>query len=214
LKLYSYWRSSCSYRARIGLNLKGLDYEQDTVHLVDSGGQQNTDAYRAMNPIAQVPSLVLDDGTVLVQSMAILEYLDEVHPEPAILPQQPKARARSRALAEVVNSGVQPLQNLAVLEHVKSEFGGSKIEWSRHFIGRGMRALEAMVRGEESKYLVGDHPTIADILLVPQMYNARRFELDMSELPRLVEVDAVCQALDAFEQAHPDNQPDAPGEAP
>ncbi|MBT8492690.1 MAG: maleylacetoacetate isomerase [Deltaproteobacteria bacterium] len=208
MKLYSYWRSSCSYRVRIGLNLKGLDYQIEPVHLVE--GRQHSEDYRRRNPIAQVPTLVLDDGTNLVQSMAILEYLEDAHGGAPLLPEAPAVRARVRALAELVNSGIQPLQNFYVLKHVERELGGSKLDWSRHFIRRGLLALEEMAAGEDSAFLVGDQPTLADIFMVPQLYNARRFELDMGELPRLVAVDAACQEHEAFVRAHPDNQPDAP----
>ena len=208
MKLYSYWRSSCSYRVRIGLNLKGIDYQIQPVHLVEGG--QHSEDYRRRNPIAQVPTLELDDGTNLVQSMAILEYLEETENGTSLLPASPTERAQVRALAELVNSGIQPLQNFSVLQHVSKELGGSKVDWCRHFIRRGLLALEEMVSAGDGRYLVGDQPTLADVFMVPQLYNARRFELDMSELPRLARVDAACQELEAFQRAHPDNQPDAP----
>lgn len=210
MKLYSYWRSSCSYRVRIALALKGLHVEQKTVHLVEGGGQQKTAEYAAKNPMQQVPALELDDGTTLVQSLAIIEYLEQIIPEPPLLPENAVARARVRALAEVVNSGIQPLQNLRLLKYVEAEHGASPKDWSRHFIGAGLAAMEAMAQKTTGRFLVGDSPTIADICLVPQVYNARRFELDMSLFPRLCEVDSACAELDAFQAAHPDQQPDAP----
>lgn len=209
MRLYSYWRSSCSYRVRIALALKGIEAELHPVHLVADGGQQRASEYTAINPMQQVPALVLADGTTLVQSLPIMEYLEEVFPQPPLLPADPIARARVRALAEVVNSGIQPVQNLSVLERV-DELGGSKWEWARHFIGRGLAALEATAQATSGRFLVGDAPTIADACLVPQLYNARRFELDLSLYPRLSAVDAECAMLEAFQVAHPDRQPDAP----
>lgn len=211
MKLYSYWRSSCSYRVRIGLALKGLEVEQHSVHLLEDGGRQRADAYRALNPMGQVPALELDDGTVLVQSLAILEYLDEVYPEPPLLPEDSTSRARVRAMAEVINSGTQPLQNLYLLQYVVREYQADKAEFARHFITRGMQALEAMAAADPAgDFLVGDSPTLADVCLVPQMYNVRRFGIDLERFPRLTHVEAVCAELEAFASAHPDRQPDAP----
>jgi len=194
---------------RIALALKGLEVEHVPVHLVKEGGQQHQDGYGRKNPMHQVPSLELGDGTVLVQSMAILEYLEETHPTPAILPSEPLARARARAMAEMINSGVQPLQNLTVLQHVKNDLGGSAQDWGRRFIGRGMAALETFAARVPGSFLVGDAPTMADILLIPQLYNCRRFGIEVAEFPRLSRAELACSSIEAFKQAHPDMQPDA-----
>lgn len=208
MKLYAYWRSSCSYRARIGLNLKGLSYDIASVHLRNR--EQSGESFSQKNPSQQVPVLELDDGTQLGQSLAILEYLDEVHPEPRLLPADSVARARVRQLAEVVNSGIQPMQNFYVQQKIKNELGGDIAAWSEHFITRGLKAYEEIATPLAGEFSVGDTPSLADITLVPQLYNARRFGIDVeAELPLLARIDANCQALDAFARAHPDQQPDA-----
>lgn len=212
LRLHNYWRSSASWRVRIALNLKGLAYEYVPVSLIADGGQQNSPAYRALNPMAQVPTLELDDDGVtrrLTQSIAILEYLDERFPSPALLPRDPYARARARALAELVNSGIQPLQNLEPQRYVREELRGDAKAWTAHFIGRGMKALEALASETAGRFLVGDEVSLADVCLVPQMFAARRFGVDPASLPTLARVEAACGALEAFESARPEHQPDA-----
>jgi maleylpyruvate isomerase len=210
MKLYGYWRSSCSWRVRIALGLKGLSYENIPVHLVK--GEQRDDVHRARNPLAQVPVLVLDDGTHLVQSVAIMEYLDEVHPTPPLLPKAPSARARVRALVETINAGIQPLQNLATMQHVKS-LGADDKAWSRHFIDKGLRALQELARPRAGRCLYGDDVTLADCCLVPQLYGARRFGVDLDAIPLLLQVEERLKQLPAFQQAdcmvQPDAQPDA-----
>lgn len=212
LVLWNYWRSSASWRVRIGLGLKGLAFEYRAVHLLKDGGEQRGEAHRARNPMAQIPVLQLgaDDRTAprLSQSLAILEYLDETHPEPPLLPREPFARARVRQLAELVNSGIQPLQNLIVLDKVK-ELGGDPKTWSAFFIARGLDALEIEARAGKDRFLAGPVPTLADVCLVPQIYNARRFGADPAAWPRLLEIEAACSELPAFQAAHPDRQPDA-----
>lgn len=208
MRLYAYWRSSCSYRARIGLNLKGLAYDIEPVHLRNL--EQSSEAFSEKNPSQQVPVLELDDGTRIGQSIAILEYLDEVHSGAPLLPDEPVARARVRQLAEVINSGVQPLQNFHVLGKIKQDFDADRKAWSVHFIARGLKAYDELAAPYAGDFSVGDSPTIADIVLVPQLYNARRFGMDVeAELPRLAEIDARCRELEAFARAHPDQQPDA-----
>lgn len=212
LKLYGYWRSSCSWRVRLGLNLKGLAYEYAPVHLVKDGGQQNTDAYRAVNPMRTVPTLEWSEGgTVhrLGQSLAILEYLEARFPTPALLPGDLLLKARVRMLAEMVNSGIQPLQNLAVLQHVKNELKGDDKAFGAHWNARGLTALETAVRETAGTYCVGDSVTLADLCLVPQLYGARRFGVDLAPYPTLLRIEAACAALPAFQAAHPDRQPDA-----
>ncbi len=211
MRLYAYWRSSCSYRARIALALKGLSVEIVSVPLLD--GEQMQAGFTAKNPSQQVPVLELDDGTLLGQSIAIMEYLDEVHPEPPILPRDPVARARCRQLTEVINSGVQPMQNHYVLTRLREEHGVDAKVHSIHFIDRGLRAYEALAERTAGAFSVGDTPTIADCALVPQLYNARRFGMDVAkDYPRLHAIDARCAELEAFQVAHPDRQPDAPSE--
>ncbi len=209
MKLYGYWRSSCTYRVRIALALKGVEHEIVPVHLLEGGGQQHAESYRAKNPMAQVPSLELDDGTVLGQSMAILEYLEERYPEPPLLPRDAVARARARQLAEIVNSGIQPLQNLDVMKRLKH--GGIEPNaWSADVIRRGLEAYAALCATTAGAFSVGDAPSLADCALVPQLYNARRFGSDVAaDFPVLARIDARCAELDAFARAHPDRQPDA-----
>lgn len=212
LTLYGYWRSSASWRVRVGLHLKGLDFTYAPVHLVSDGGEQRHDAHRARNPLAQVPVLAVEglDGHVryLSQSLAILGFLDALVPAPPLWPADPWARAQATQLAEVVNAGIQPLQNLGVLRRVK-ELGGEAPVWARDVIGEGLTALQAMAEATAGRFVVGDEVTVADLCLVPQLYNARRFDLDLSPFPTLTRVEAACAVLPAFQAAHPDRQPDA-----
>jgi maleylpyruvate isomerase len=208
MKLYSYWRSSSSWRVRIALAWKQLAYEYVPVDIVH-GGEHELERHRERSPLGQVPMLELDDGRRLTQSMAILEYLEEAHPSPPLLPRDAYQRARARSLAELVNSGVQPLQNLSVLKHVKRALGQDEQAWGRHFVERGLRALEAEAQASAGRFLVGDAPTIADVLLVPQLFGARRFGVDLAPLPTLVRVESECVQLPAFVAAAPENQPDA-----
>jgi maleylpyruvate isomerase len=212
LKLYGYWRSSCSWRVRLALNLKGLSYEYLAVHLLKEGGQQNTDAYRAKSPMRTVPTLEWTEGGTehrLSQSLAILEYLEERLPSPALLPAEPLSRARARMLSEMVNSGIQPLQNLTVLQYVKGELKGDDKAFAAHWNRRGLEALEAAVRQTAGTYCVGDSVTFADVCLVPQLYGARRFGVDLEPYPVLTRIEAACNQLPAFQAAHADRQPDA-----
>jgi maleylpyruvate isomerase len=211
LRLYSYWRSSSAWRVRLGLALKGLAYEYRAVDLLAQ--EQFQPAHQARNPMAQVPVLeVEEDGRthLLVQSMAILEWLEERHPEPALLPPDLWGRARVRALAEHVNSGTQPMQNALVLRMLREKVPGWDREWARFFIARGLAALEAAARDGAGRFAHGDAPTLADCYLVPQLYNARRFGLDLEPYPTLRRVEEACAALAPFQAAHPDRQPDAP----
>ncbi len=209
--LLGYWRSSSSWRVRIALNWKALSYETVPVHLVADGGRQHRPEHRAMNPMRQVPVL-LEDGVPLSQSVAILEYLEERYPEPPLLPADPWLRARVRQLTEVVNSGIQPIQNLSVMQRLKGEFAltpeQAKI-WSRGWIEQGFVALEALVEKVGGQYCVGDAVSFADLCLVPQIYNARRFAVDLSPFPRLTAIEACLEQLPAFVRAHPSQQPDA-----
>ena len=207
--LYDYWRSSSGWRVRTALHYKGIPFERRVVNLIkDGGGEQHGDAFRALNPSGQVPVLVTDDGRPIAQSMAIIAFLEEQFPTPPLLPTDPWRRARARQLAEMVNSGTQPLQNLPVLDHVQAK-GIDRNEWAHHFIARGLAALEAAAQETAGTFLVGDAVSIADAYLIPQLYNARRFKVDVSRLPTLLRVETACAALPAFAAAHPDAQSDA-----
>jgi maleylpyruvate isomerase len=213
--LYTYWRSTSAWRVRIALAWKGLPHESVAVPLAGTNARQHTEAYLAINPSAQVPVLALDeagpDGQPrrITQSMAILEFLEDRFPAPPLLPADPWLRARARQLAEIVNSGIQPLQNLATTERLR-EMGGDPEAWRHHFISRGLASLERAATETAGTYLVGDAPSFADVYLVPQLYNARRFAVDLAPYPTLTRVEVACVALPAFEAAHPDAQPDAP----
>lgn len=212
LTLYGYWRSSASYRLRIALHMKGVPFEQKPVDLKE--GEQRRPEYREHNPQGYVPALVDEDG-VLTQSPAILEWIEETWPEPALLPTDPRDRARVRAYAAVIGCDIHPIQNLSVLQHVKSEYGQDAEgvqAWARHWITKGLTALEKMVQhdGQSGPFLWGANPTMADIYLVPQMYNARRFGVDMDVLPALVSADEAARTHPAFVAAAPEAQPDAP----
>jgi len=208
--LHNYWRSSASHRVRIGLGLKKLAYEYVIINIVKR--DQHADAYRKKNPMAQVPTLEIteDDGRTfaLNQSLPILEYLDERFPEPPILPKDLYLRARTRLLAEIVNSGIQPLQNLTTTNQVKA-IGGDAAVWPKTFIADGLAAFENAARETAGKFCVGDAPTIADLFLVPQLASARRFGVDIAHHDLLLGIEQRCMALSAFAEAMPDRQPDA-----
>ena len=213
MKLYSYFRSSAAYRVRIALNLKGLAYETVPVHLTRGGGEPLAPGYRKLNPQALVP--VLQDGErALSQSLAIMEYLEEIHPQPPLLPKDPAARARVRALALAVACDLHPLNNLRVLNYLTGPMGlgdDAKQTWYRHWIAEGLGALEASLAGdpETGRFCHGDAPGLADCCLIPQLANAHRFKCDVSPYPTLLKIEKNCQALDAFLRAAPDQQPDA-----
>jgi maleylacetoacetate isomerase len=212
--LYSYWRSSAAYRVRIALNLKGMDYAIAPVHLVRDGGEQHHDDYRRLNPQQLIPALV-DGKHVLRESMAIIEYLEEAYPEtPRLLPRAALACARVRALAQMIACDIHPLGNLRVLQYLQRELGAGddqKTAWSRHWIKVGFDAIEAVLAsaGHTGKFCEGDTPTLADCCLVPQVYNARRFEVSLAPYPTITAIDAACAKLDAFKRAAPEAQADA-----
>jgi maleylacetoacetate isomerase len=208
--LYSFFRSSAAYRVRIALNIKGLGYETIPIHLQKDGGHNKRPEFRAVNPLMRVPALTLDSGEVLTQSLAIIEYIDEIHPQPPLLPRDPVDRARVRAMAQLIACDIHPLNNTSPLRYLKSELGQdqSKIDaWYQHWILNGFDALEAMV--EPGPYSLGAEVTLADICLVPQVANARRFKVPFDRFPKIVAIDAACAKVAAFEQARPENQPDA-----
>jgi maleylpyruvate isomerase len=209
MKLWSYWRSSCAYRVRIVLGLKGLPFEYLAVHLNRDGGQQHAPEFGAVNPLRQVPALEVDEANVtLVQSMAIIEYLDERYPQSPLLPNEALERAHVRAMAELVNSGIQPLQNTSTFNELKKH-GVDHEAWARHFITKGLDALQQLAGPRAGAFLFGDTVTLADVYLVPQLYNARRFGVPLDAYPTLTRADENAQALPAFRDAAPEQQPDA-----
>lgn len=213
MKLYTFFRSSASYRVRIALNLKGLSYEQAPIHLRRGGGEQLGAAYTAINPQALVPALE-DHGKILTQSLAIIEYLEEKHPAPALLPADPADRALVRSMAMIIACEVHPIQNLRVLNHIKNEYNQSDEQvsrWAQHWIDLGLSALEPMIAAQprRGKFCYGDTPTVADICLVPQLGNARRYGCDLSKYPAILAIEKNCLALPAFSNAAPEKQPDS-----
>ena len=213
LKLYSYFRSSAAYRVRIALNLKGVDHEIVPVHLLRDGGENFLPEYTAKNPLALVPTLEGDEG-VIIQSLAILEYLEERFPKMPLLPGDAIGRARVRGIAQTVVSEIHPLNNLRVLDYLVNRLDqdpDSKLTWYRHWIHEGFTGIEKLLDRSASTGLFchGDRPTMADCCLVPQLYNARRFDCALNDFPRIQRVEEACNELDAFRQAAPENQPDA-----
>lgn len=210
--LYSYYRSSASWRVRLALAFKNIDYEYRAVHLVKDGGEQHKDEYRTLNPSRQVPTLIID-GTTLTQSMAIVEYLEETKEGQRILPKDPILRAQARRIAEMINSGIQPLQNLSVLQKLdKYTNSDIKQEWGHFWIDRGFKAVEAVLSSTSGKYCVGDEISIADLCLVPQVYNAKRFKVDMSQFPTINRIHDDLVKMEQFKTADPLHQPDCPEE--
>lgn len=217
MKLYSYFRSSASYRVRIALNLKGLPYETVPVHLLKNGGQQFAPEYRALNPDALVPALIDDSGNAagaLTQSLAIIEYLEETHPVPPLLPPSPLDRAYVRGIALSIACDIHPLNNLRVLRYLVRNLKVSeenKSAWCRHWCEQGLAALETLLARDRrvGLFCYGDAPTLADCCLVPQIANAQRLNCDLSSMPTLMRINDACLALDAFINAAPANQPDA-----
>ena len=207
MKLYTYFRSSAAFRVRIALNLKGLAYEPVFVHLAK--GEHRQPQYTQVNAQGLVPTLELDDGTRLTQSLAIMEWLDEEHPSPALLPKDSLARARVRAISDLIACEIHPLNNLRVLQHLK-RLGQTQEQidtWYRHWIADGLQKVEAEMSG--SRFCHGDAPTMADCCLVPQIFNARRFNSDLAPYPKTMRVFETCMKLEAFDRAQPSKQPDA-----
>ena len=213
LVLYTYWRSSAAYRVRIGLFLKGLAWEGRPVHLVRDGGEQHADAYAALNPQQLVPAL-LHEGHTFTQSLAILEYLDERFPQVPLLLADAVGRARVRALAQLVACDIHPINNLRVMQYLERRLDAPadvRTQWTLHWMADGFAAMESMLAGsaDTGMFCHGDRPGLADICLLPQLYNAHRFGLDLAPYPTLRRIEAACLALDAFDRARPENQPDA-----
>lgn len=208
MKLYTYWRSTTSYRVRIALNLKGVAYDPVPVNLV--AGEQTAPDYAALNPALGVPTLVTDAGEVMTQSMAILDWLEEVYPDPALLPNDPLARAQVRAAANVIACDIHPVNNLRVIGKLKS-MGHDQVDavaWMNDWMTRGFTAFQSLIRAD-TPFCFGDQPGLADLCLVPQLYNAHRWGCDLAPFARLTEIEARCAALPAFDAARPEAQPDA-----
>lgn len=210
MKLLGYWRSGATYRVRIAMALKGVDYDYEPVNLLK--GEQAGSAYLEKNPQALVPTLVTDDGEWISQSLAIIDYLEETRPAPSILPADPVMRAKARAIAYAIACEAQPFANLRIQKYLTDELGLSeeaKTIFLNRWPGGALKAVEAMAAVTAGDFCVGDTPTIADICLVPQMFASRRFNIDLSACPTLLAIDEKCRMLPAFVKAHPDNQPDA-----
>ncbi|MBR9726850.1 maleylacetoacetate isomerase [Shewanella intestini] len=215
MKLYGYWRSSAAYRVRIALNLKDLAVEHISVHLVNNGGEQHRQAFKQLNPQALVPALIDANDQhhhCITQSMAIIEYLNEQYPRTPLLPQDAYSRAIVRSMAQILACEVHPLDNLRVLQYLVGEMDvtqDNKMRWYHHWIHQGFAALEALLQQHSGQYCFGDNVSLADLCLVPQVYNAKRFNVDLSAYPNIVRVDNACMQLPAFQQASPEMQPDA-----
>jgi maleylacetoacetate isomerase len=212
MKLIGYFRSSAAFRVRIALNLKGIAVEHVSKHL--RKGEQSAPDYAALNPQKLVPALVLDSGEVLTQSLAIVEYLEETHPEPPLLPRDPVGRARVRALSQIVSADIHPIQNLRVMAYLRQKFGQteeSAFAWSRHWIETGFEAYEATIARDPrtGTFSHGDTPGLADLCLVPQVFNSARFKVDMARFPTLRRIFETCMKHPAFDAAQPSRQPDA-----
>ena len=214
MKLYTFFRSSASYRVRIAMNLKGLSYEPSLIHLSKDGGGQNQPAFRDINPQGLLPVLVDDDGNTLTQSLAIIEYLDELYPAIPLMPKDALGRAQVRSISQAISCDIHPINNLRVLQYLGGKLGHSEDErnaWYRYWTEGGLQAVEAMLvhSGKAGKFCHGDTPTMADCCLVPQIFNAKRFECDLSKMPTLNRINDACLQIEAFAKASPSQQPDA-----
>jgi maleylacetoacetate isomerase/maleylpyruvate isomerase len=209
LTLHSYWRATAPYRVRIALNLKGLAFDYAAVNLLS--GDQHAAAYRRLNPQELTPALETDEGRVLTQSLAILEWLEEVHPVPPLLPADPFDRARVRAMAALVACDIHPLNNLRVQQQLTAMNvdAEARLAWTQRWIHDGFRALEPMIAAHTAGFAFGATPTLADCLLIPQVYSAERYQVDLAAYPAIAAVAARCAATPAFQAAHPEQQPDA-----
>ncbi|RME16760.1 MAG: maleylacetoacetate isomerase [Bdellovibrio sp.] len=211
--LYSYFRSSSSYRVRIALHYKKIPFEYKPVHLLKEGGEQHLPSYKEINPAEEVPTLVTPDKKTLSQSMAIICYLEDIKPLPALFPKDPYLKALTLQICEMINSGIQPIQNLKVLQALGNQFHldrEGQLSWARQWITKGFLAIEKILKTHAKTFSLGDSLTAADLFLVPQIYNARRFQVDLSPFPTITQIEKNCLSLPAFQKAHPDNQPDTP----
>ncbi|SIT40585.1 Maleylacetoacetate isomerase [Paraburkholderia ribeironis] len=209
MKLFNYWRSSTAYRVRIALEMKGLNYERVAVNLARNGGENLAAQYLAVNPHGRIPSLMLDDGRVLIQSPAILEYLEECHQQPPLLPVAPEDRATVRAICAIIGCDIHPLNNVSILRVLRAAGHDEDFvqAWIRRWIEENFRVIEGMV-GDRG-FCFGDAPTLADVYLIPQVYNARRFDTPMEAFPKICKIEQNCCSLPAFAKASPEQQPDA-----
>ena len=210
MKLYSYFRSSAAYRVRIALNLKNTPYEMTSVHLAKDGGHNRKPDFKAVNPQMRVPALQLDSGQILIQSLAIINYLDEIYPEPALLPRDAIERAHVRAISQIIACDIHPLNNTSPLRYLKHTLKHEQAEidaWYCHWVLEGFAAIEALIA--PAPYACGSHVTLADVCLVPQVYNARRLKVPLEGFPKIVAAEQACLKLPAFDKARPENQPDA-----
>lgn len=209
--LYSYFRSSASYRVRIALHLKGIKFKYNPVHLLNEGGEQYRTEYKQLNPAAEVPTLV-HDGYTLSQSMAIVEYLDQVQPEPRLIPLDPKKGGKVRQFCENINSGIQPLQNLKTVAYLEKEFGFTteqKEKWMHHWMLLNLQTLESSLNGSGT-YCFGGEVTAADVFLIPQLFAVKRFGVSLDSYPNIRRIEENCLKLEAFKKAYPLSQPDTP----
>ena len=209
LSLYSYYRSSSAYRVRIALYFKALEFNYQAVHLLKEGGEQFQDSFKKLNPLSQLPCLKHGDQ-VLTQSLPILLYLEELKPEPALLPKKSFEKAEVLSFCEMINSGIQPLQNLSVLNYIDKKIQKDKKEWSKHWIEKGLQACESFLKHRAGSFCFSETLTMADLFLIPQIYNANRFAVNMEDFPTLEGINKHCLAKDYFQKALPENQPDAP----
>lgn len=211
IQLYTYFRSSAAYRVRIALNLKGLEAEHIPVHLVNNGGEQHSETFRQVNPGELIPALIEDDFT-LTQSLSIIEYLEEKFPETPLLPKDLQQRALIRAFSLNIACDIHPLNNLRVLQYLSKTLNASdeqQTEWYRHWVITGLKALEAQLTHSNGQFCFGDQPSLADCCLIPQVYNAKRFNIDLSDFPKIESIYAHCNSLDTFQKAAPEAQLDA-----
>ncbi|XP_047677047.1 maleylacetoacetate isomerase isoform X2 [Tachysurus fulvidraco] len=210
--LHGYFRSSCSWRVRIAFALKGIEYDQEPVNLVKDGGQQLTEQYKTVNPMQQVPAVTID-GITLSQSLAIIQYIDETRPRPPFLPADLQQRAQVRMISDLIASGIQPLQSTSFITkniYVIQKVGEEKVQWAQHFINKGFKALESILKQTSGTYCVGNEISMADICLVPQVYNAERFKVDLDQYPTIKRINQTLMDLEAFKISHPSCQPDTP----
>lgn len=214
IKLYSYFRSSSSYRVRIALNLKNLDYQIVPIHLLKDGGEQFKSEFKKLNAAQRIPAIDID-GAIVSQSVAIMEFLESQFPQPALYPSDPLKKAHCRQLIEIINSDIQPLQNLSVLKKLVIDYGfdeSKKEDWIRHWIRLGFNSFESLLSKTSGQFCLDDKPGVADCYLAPQVFNAQRFNLDMNPYPRIRSIYQNCMELEAFQKAAPENQPDTPKE--
>ena len=213
VQLYSYYRSSCSYRVRIALHLKNIPFKYIPIHLVKNGGEQKSEKYKRLNPEGLVPTIV-HNNQIITQSMAILHYLEDIYPSPSLFPKEPKKKAYILSVCEIINSSIQPLQNLTVLNYLKSYWGidnNKRKQWLKLWIYNGLISVEQKIKKNKfGPFVAGRNLTAAELFIIPQIYNAKRFNINLKKIPRLLSIEQTCQHLPVFKKAHPSTQPDNP----